>query len=99
MTGAEPLVLQTTPLITFGYVMQVLLSLGIVVALIYSIAKYLMPRMKVNAPGRLIKVVDRIYLEPQVSAYILKVGSQGWLVVASNKQVATISEVDVANAG
>lgn len=92
---SETLVLQHSPIITLGYVMQVLISLGIVLALIYLVAKYVLPRMKVNTPGRLIQVLDRVYLEPQISAYILKVGKKAWLVVASSKQVEKISEIEL----
>lgn len=91
----DPLALQPTPIITLGYVMQVVFSLAVVVAIIYVAAKYLLPRLKINAPGKLIQMVDRIYLEPQVSAYILKVGQKAWLVVASSKNVEKISEVDL----
>jgi flagellar biogenesis protein FliO len=90
----EALVLQSSPIITVGYFMQVLLSLAIVVALIYLIAKFVLPRMQIAAPGRVIQVVDRIMLEPQVSAYILKVGKSAWLVVASSKQVARIDKIE-----
>lgn len=91
----EALVLQSSPIITFGYIMQVLISLGIVVALIYLIAKFVLPRMKIASPGRIIQVIDRIFLEPQVTAYLLKVGNKGWLVVTSSKAVEKISEIDL----
>jgi len=90
---AEALVLQTSPIVTTGYVMQVLISLAVVVAFIFVIAKYLLPRMQINAPGRLIKVVDRLMLEPQVSAYVLRVGKKAWLVVSSAKNVIKVDEI------
>lgn len=89
----EALVLEHTPIITFGYLMQVLISLLVVLAFIYLIAKYLLPRLKISATGKIIKVVDRIYLEPQVSAYILKIGKSAWLIVTSNKQVTRIDKI------
>ncbi|MFA4906627.1 MAG: flagellar biosynthetic protein FliO [Candidatus Margulisiibacteriota bacterium] len=92
MTG-EALVLQSSPIITTGYVMQVLISLAVVIGLIYVLARYFLPRLKVGSPGRIIQVVDRVMLEPQVSAYILKVGKKAWLVVAGNKGVKKIDEV------
>jgi flagellar biogenesis protein FliO len=91
---AEALAFQRTPIITFGYIMQVFISLLVVLAFIYLIAKYLLPRLKINATGKVIKVLDRVYLEPQVSAYILRVGKSAWLVVTSNKQVARIDKID-----
>jgi flagellar biogenesis protein FliO len=91
---AEPLVLQTSPIITTGYMMQVLFSLLIVIAIIYVMAKFLLPRLKIAAPGRLIQIVDRVFLEPGVTAYILKVGKKAWLVVASGKRAEKISEIE-----
>ena|SRR3989338_5189088 len=91
--STEALVLQTTPVITAGYVMQVVFSLLIVLAIIYAAARYLLPRLKIAAPGKLIQVLDRVFLEPQVSAYVLKVGKKAWLIVASGKQAEKIAEV------
>ena len=90
----EALALQRTPIITFGYIMQVFISLLVVLAFIYLIAKYLLPKMKIAATGKVIKVLDRVYLEPQVSAYVLKVGKTAWLVMTSSKQVARIDKID-----
>ncbi|MFH1386178.1 MAG: flagellar biosynthetic protein FliO [bacterium] len=90
----ETLVLQSSPIITTGYIMQVFLSLLIVVALIYVGAKYLLPKFKVDSRSKLIKIVDRVYLEPQVSAYILKVGKKAWLLAVSNKQITKIDQVE-----
>ena len=89
----EALVLQSSPIITAGYIMQVLISLAVVVTLIYVIAKFLLPRMPINAPGRLIKVIDRLMLEPQVAAYVLKVGKRAWLIVSSGKNVVKVDEI------
>lgn len=90
----EALVLQSSPIVTVGYIMQVLISLGIVVAMIFVSAKYLLPRLKMSGSSRIIQVVDRIMLEPQVSAYILKVGKKAWLVVTGSKSVAKIDSVE-----
>ena len=90
----EALVLQSSPIITAGYVMQVIFSLAIVVALIYAIARFLLPKLKTGGAGRLIQVVDRVLIEPQVAAYVLKVGKKSWLIVSSNKNVATIAELE-----
>ncbi len=92
--SSEALVLQSSPIITVGYVMQVLISLLIVVAFIYVIAKYLLPRMRVTSPGNLIQVTDRVMLEPQVTAYVLKVRKSSWLVVTSSKSVTRIDRLE-----
>ena len=90
----EALAFQRTPIITFGYIMQVFFSLLVVLALIYFIAKYLLPRLKLSNAGKLIKILDRVYLEPQVTAYLLSVGKSAWLVVTSSKQIARIDKID-----
>ncbi|MFC1571477.1 flagellar biosynthetic protein FliO [Candidatus Margulisiibacteriota bacterium] len=90
----EALALQRTPIITFGYVMQVFFSLLVVLAFIYLIGRYVLPRLKVASTGKLIKILDRVYLEPQISAYILQVGKSAWLVVTSSKQVTRIDKID-----
>lgn len=77
-----------TPLVTFGYLVQVFFSLLIVFGLIYLTARYLLPRFQISAKGRLIQVVDRVGLDPQVSAYIIKVGQSSYLVVVSSKGLA-----------
>jgi flagellar biogenesis protein FliO len=92
----EALALQASPIITAGYVMQVMFSLAVVVALIVVIARYLMPRLNITTGGsKIVQIVDRVMLEPQVGAYVIKVKNKAWLVVASNKSVAPIGEVEV----
>jgi len=90
----EALVLQRSPIITLGYIMQVLISLAIVLAIIYVMARFLLPKLKINATGRMIQVLDRVMLEPQVSAYIIKVGKSAWLIATSNKQIAKIDKIE-----
>jgi len=90
----EALTLQRTPIITFGYIMQVFISLLVVLAFIYLAARFLLPRMKIASTGRLIKVLDRAFLEPQVAAYVLQVGKSAWLIVTSSKQIARIDKID-----
>lgn len=90
----EALVLQTSPIITFGYVIQVIVSLLIVIGLIYLSARFLLPKLKFGGTGRLIKLVDRVYLEPNVAAYVLKIGKAAWLVMSSNKNITKIDRID-----
>ena len=91
---SEALALQTTPIITFGYFMQVLLSLMVVLGLLFIAARYVLPKFKISNSSGLIKVVDRVYLEPQVAAYLLKVGQGSWLITVSNKNICRIDRVD-----
>lgn len=93
--SAEALAFQQAPVITVASVFQVIFSLAVVLAFIYVIAKYLLPKIKLTPTGKLITVLDRVCLEPQVTSYILKVGHEAWLVVVSNKQIAKIDKVSV----
>ncbi|MBI5701208.1 hypothetical protein HZC34_05125 [Candidatus Saganbacteria bacterium] len=88
----EALVLQKTPIVTFGYIMQVILSLLIVVGLIYLTAKYILPKLQVSTQGKTIQILDRTGLEPQVTAYTIKVGSFNYLIVVSSKSATLIDK-------
>ena len=79
-----------------GYVVQIILSLGIILGLIYVTLKFLLPKIAVAGKGKYIHVLDRVGLEPSVSAYILKVGRQAFLVMVSAKTVSYIDKVEVS---
>lgn len=87
---AEALTLQTTPIITFGYIMQVVISLLIVLGLIYVSTKYLLPKFQVNPRGKIIEIVDRVGLEPGVSAYVIKANNKSYLVGISQKNIVLL---------
>lgn len=92
---AESIVITSpTPLITFGYIMQLIFSLLVVVGFIFIVAKYVLPKIKTSTKGNFISVVDRVVLEPQVSSYILKVRDAAWLIVVSNKNVTKIDKLE-----
>ena len=80
--------------ITFGYIIQLVFSLAVVFGFIYIGAKYLLPKFSSSTKGRLIQIEDKVVLEPQVTSYIIKVGSASWLVVVSNKHVARIDKLE-----
>lgn len=79
---------------TIGYVFQLILSLAIVIGLIYFSAKYLFPKLQLPSQGKLIQVVDRIGLEPQVSAYIISAYDRSYLIVVSQKGVTLIDKLE-----
>jgi flagellar biogenesis protein FliO len=83
-----------SPLVTVGYVFQLILSLAIVIGLIYFSAKYLFPRLQLPSQGKLIQVVDRIGLEPQVSAYIISAYDRSYLIVVGQKSVTLIDKLE-----
>jgi len=89
----EALTLQKTPIVTFGYIIQVVFSLAIVLGLIYLTSKYLLPRLQVNPKGKFLEVIDRVGLEPQVSAYVIKVKDQTYVLAVSSKNVELIDKL------
>lgn len=91
----EAFYFQSAPIMTFGYVMQVIISLLVVLGFIWLSAKYLLPKLKVSDSGKLIKILDRAYLEPQVTAFLLRVGDKAWLVGISNKNIALIDKIEL----
>ncbi|MFC1495942.1 hypothetical protein ACFL52_00820 [Candidatus Margulisiibacteriota bacterium] len=90
----EALSLQNTPIITFGYIMQVFLSLAIVLGLIYVASKYLLPRFKMQNMGQSVKIVERIGLEPGVSAYMIKSNNKSYLVAVSQKNMLLLDSFE-----
>lgn len=88
----EALALQKTPIVTFGYMIQVLLSLAVVLGLIYLMAKYVLPRLHVQGLSKTIKIIDRIGIEPQVTAYHLKAGNFIYFVLVSNKNATLLDK-------
>jgi flagellar biogenesis protein FliO len=88
----EALALNRTPVATFGYIVQVAISLAIVLGLIYLTSRYILPRLQVNPKGKLLEVLDRVGLEPQVTAYVLKFKKNIYVVGVSNKNVSLIDK-------
>lgn len=90
----EMITVGASPLVTLGYVAQLLISLAIIIALIYFSAKYLVPRLNLPSAGQMIKIKDRIGIEPQVSAYIISAQEKSYLIVVSNKSVTLIDRLE-----
>lgn len=89
----EALTLNKTPVVTFGYIIQVAISLAVVLGLIYLTSRYLLPRLQVNPKGKILEVLDRVGLEPQVTAYILKFKKTIYVVGVSNKNISLIDKL------
>jgi flagellar biogenesis protein FliO len=89
----EALSLNKTPIVTFGYIVQVTISLLVVLGLIYLTSRYLLPRLQVNPKGKLLEVLDRVGLEPQVTAYVLKFKKNLYVVGVSNKNVSLLDKL------
>lgn len=94
LISPEVLTTGRTPLVSAGYIMQLIISLAIVVGLIYFASRYLLPKLQLPSAGQLIQIRERIGLEPQVSAYIISAQGKSYLVVVSNKGVTLIDKLE-----
>lgn len=78
--------------------LQVFFSLLLVLFLIYVSARYLLPRLSPLASNkRYVQIIEKVPLESQVTLYLVKVGSQTWLIGVGHKQVQLISSVSLEN--
>ena len=91
---AEALALKSSPVITFGYIFQLFLSLLIVIGLVYITGRYVLPRFKVGGVTGLIEVLDRNVLEPQVTAYVLRFHGKKYFITVTNKQVTVVDRLE-----
>ena len=91
---AEALSLKSTPIITFGYIMQVILSLAIVLGLLYISSRYILPRFRIATGSKMIEIVERTGLEPGLSAYILKVKRKLYLIALSQKNAVLLDKFE-----
>ena len=82
------------PLFTVWYILQLIVSLGIVIGLIYFSAKYLFPKLQIPSSGKSIQILDKIGIEPQVSAYIISAQDKAYFVIVSNKGVTLIDKLE-----
>ena len=90
----EAIALKASPIITFGYIMQVFFSLAIVLLFIYVTTKFLLPKFKFTNSGKYINIIDRVYLEPNVSLYVVQVGAKKWLLGVGQKSISRIEKLD-----
>ncbi|MFH0887464.1 MAG: hypothetical protein V1843_04780 [bacterium] len=88
----EAIGLNSSPIITFGYVFQLFLSLAVVIGLIYFTAKYVLPKFKVGGGTGVIQIIDRVMLEPQVASYVLKIKGKVYVVMVSSKNVIVLDQ-------
>ncbi|MEB3285172.1 MAG: flagellar biosynthetic protein FliO [Candidatus Sericytochromatia bacterium] len=91
-------VLATAPELPLGtYLVQFFLLTGIVLVLGIFLLRYLrdrLPGLALPSGGsRNLRVVERVALDPQRSAYILAAGQRQWLLVSSGDRVTTVAEL------
>jgi flagellar biogenesis protein FliO len=94
LVSPEVLAVTRSPLISLGYIFQLIISFAIVIGLIYFSAKYILPKMQLPAGERTIEITDRIGLEPQVTSYIISAKGKSYLIVVSNKGVTLIDKLE-----
>jgi flagellar biogenesis protein FliO len=94
VSSTEVLTVGRSPLVTVGYILQLIISLAIVIGLIYFVAKYILPKIQIPSTAKMIEVKDRIGLEPQVSAYIISVQGRSYLIAVSAKNVTLIDKLE-----
>ena len=94
LVSAESAVPAAQPLFTIGYIFQLIISLAIVIGLIYFSAKYLFPKLQRPSHGQTIQILDRVGIEPQVSAYIISAYDKSYLIVVSNKGVTLLDKLE-----
>jgi flagellar biogenesis protein FliO len=83
-----------SPLVTVGYIFQLLISMAIVIGLIYFSAKYVLPKIQLPSTGKMIEIKDRIGLEPQVSAYVISALGKTYLIAVSAKGVTLLDSFE-----
>ncbi len=93
-SSAEAMPVSGSPLVTVGYIFQLIISLAVVIGLIYFSARYILPKIQLPSTGRMIEIKDRIGLEPQVSAYIISAQGKSYLIVVSAKGVTLIDKLE-----
>lgn len=94
LATTEAITFQKTPIVTFGYIMQVLISLAIVLGILYISSKYLLPRMKFSPKGRFVEIVDRIGLEPGLAVYIIRVKNKQYVLAAGQKGTTLLDSLE-----
>jgi hypothetical protein len=83
-----------SPLITVGYIFQLLISFGIVIGLIFFAAKYILPKVQLPSAGRSLEILDRLGLEPSVTTYVIAWNEKKYLVIVSNKSATLIDKLE-----
>jgi hypothetical protein len=81
-----------SPLITVGYIFQLIISLGIVIGLVYFAAKYILPKVQLPSMGKSLEVLERLGLEPAVTAYVIAWNEKKYFVVITNKTATVIDK-------
>ena len=84
----------------FTMLSETLLALGLVCGLAYLVFRLALPRLTtIRAANSMVRVVDRVGLDPRKSLYVVEVAGRWLLVGASEAGLHLVSELDAKAAG
>ncbi len=86
-----------SPVISVGYIVQLVFSLAVVLGFLYVTAKYLLPKMQTGTKSRQIEIIDKLVIEPQVSSYIIKAGGNAYLIMVNSKATTLIDKITLSD--
>ncbi|HEX8721610.1 MAG TPA: flagellar biosynthetic protein FliO [Pyrinomonadaceae bacterium] len=79
--------------------LETLLALGLVCGLAYFVFRLALPRLNaVRSANSMVRVVDRVGLDPRKSLYVVEVAGRWLLIGASEAGVHLVSELDAKSA-
>jgi flagellar protein FliO/FliZ len=83
----------------FTMLLETLLALGLVCGLAYLVFRLVLPRLNtVRSANSMVRVVDRVGLDPRKSLYVVEVAGRWLLIGASEAGVHLVSELDAQSA-
>jgi flagellar protein FliO/FliZ len=78
---------------------ETMLALGLVCGLAYLVFHFALPRLNTARSGNsMVRVVDRVGLDPRKSLYVVEVAGRWLLIGASEAGVHLVSELDAKTA-
>ena len=79
--------------------LETMLALGLVCGLAYLVFRFALPRLStVRSGNSMVRVVDRVGLDPRKSLYVVEVAGRWLLIGASEAGVHIVSELDAETA-
>lgn len=83
----------------FTMLLETLLALGLVCGLAYLVFRLVLPRLTtIRSANSMVRVVDRVGLDPRKSLYVVEVAGRWLLIGASEAGVHLVSELDAQSA-
>ncbi|HEV2861530.1 MAG TPA: flagellar biosynthetic protein FliO [Pyrinomonadaceae bacterium] len=78
---------------------ETMLALGLVCGLAFLVFRFALPRLStVRSANSMVRVVDRVGLDPRKSLYVVEVAGRWLLIGASEAGVHLVSELDARSA-